>query len=310
MPKVSYMGNGSTIEFNFDFPFYENADIVVTKNATIMTSGYAIIGTPGGLDANIPYIGGKVVFDVAPIATDSIVISRHLSLIRVVDYQPTAKINPTTVNQDMNYMILALKDFGEKFIDFEVRYAELLDIESIQTISAKIDTVTAQIEALGDISTVCQDVDDLITTTADHTSTINAHTSTIGSHTTSIAGLDNRTSGLIDYVIESQMPNAANNYTWYRKYKSGWVEQGGRHIPATSSDIDHATNQITLPVEMADTNYAIFTSQVAPTNPAHGAYYEHTCLAKRTSTTSISVCLFGQETNTTTIQWQVQGISA
>ena len=30
-----------------------------------------------------------------------------------------------------------------------------------------------------------------------------------------------------DYVIEWQMPTAENNHTWYRKYKSGWVEMGG-----------------------------------------------------------------------------------
>ena len=30
-----------------------------------------------------------------------------------------------------------------------------------------------------------------------------------------------------DAVIEYQMPSADNGYTWYRKYKSGWVEQGG-----------------------------------------------------------------------------------
>lgn len=30
-----------------------------------------------------------------------------------------------------------------------------------------------------------------------------------------------------DYVTEWQTPTAENNYTWYRKYKSGWVEQGG-----------------------------------------------------------------------------------
>lgn len=30
-----------------------------------------------------------------------------------------------------------------------------------------------------------------------------------------------------DFVVESQLPTAENNYTWYRKYKSGWVEQGG-----------------------------------------------------------------------------------
>ena len=30
-----------------------------------------------------------------------------------------------------------------------------------------------------------------------------------------------------DYVVAFQAPTAANGYTWYRKYKSGWVEQGG-----------------------------------------------------------------------------------
>lgn len=31
-----------------------------------------------------------------------------------------------------------------------------------------------------------------------------------------------------DYVVAWQMPTATNNYTWYRKYKSGWLEQGGK----------------------------------------------------------------------------------
>ncbi len=30
-----------------------------------------------------------------------------------------------------------------------------------------------------------------------------------------------------EYVVAFQAPTAANGYTWYRKYKSGWVEQGG-----------------------------------------------------------------------------------
>lgn len=50
-----------------------------------------------------------------------------------------------------------------------------------------------------------------------------------------------------DYVIETQIPTAENDYTWYRKYKSGWVEQGGR----TTSQI------ITFPITMQTVNYAI-----------------------------------------------------
>lgn len=50
-----------------------------------------------------------------------------------------------------------------------------------------------------------------------------------------------------DYVVESQLPTAENNYTWYRKYKSGWVEQGG---------ISQSQN-VTLPVAMSNNMYLI-----------------------------------------------------
>jgi len=58
-----------------------------------------------------------------------------------------------------------------------------------------------------------------------------------------------------DYVIESQTPTTENNYTWYRKYKSGWVEQGGY----TSMTDSVAT--IALPITMSDTNYTLLVFQ-------------------------------------------------
>lgn len=157
MYKVSYMGNGTTKEFYFNFPYFESSNIIVTKNGAAAT-GFSVIDTAAAENANIPYTGGKVVFATAPIATDSITISRSLPLTRIVDYQPTAKIDPGTLNQDMTYTMEVLKDFKDKFDGFDERYAELLDNESIQTISAKIDTVTDQIVALGDISTLRSDV--------------------------------------------------------------------------------------------------------------------------------------------------------
>lgn len=51
-----------------------------------------------------------------------------------------------------------------------------------------------------------------------------------------------------DYVVESQLPTDANGYTWYRKYKSGWVEQGGRcTVPATNA-YSASSVTVTLPV--------------------------------------------------------------
>ena len=56
-----------------------------------------------------------------------------------------------------------------------------------------------------------------------------------------------------DAVIEFQLPTADNNYTWYRKYKSGWVEQGGRATTNSGNP-----TPVTLSVEMADANYIPF----------------------------------------------------
>lgn len=51
-------------------------------------------------------------------------------------------------------------------------------------------------------------------------------------------------------VIAFQEPNVGNNYTWYRKYADGWVEQGGIIAQATSAEVN-----LNFPVIMADTNY-------------------------------------------------------
>ena len=57
---------------------------------------------------------------------------------------------------------------------------------------------------------------------------------------------------LVDTVVFFQKPTQDNNYTWARKYASGWVEQGGVFATVNTS---YHTESITLPVEMANTNY-------------------------------------------------------
>lgn len=241
MQKVSYMGNGETTEFAFNFPYFENTDIIVTKNGAPATE-YNIIGTSAGLDADIPYTGGKVVFDTAPTALDSITIARSLPLTRIVDYQPLEKIAPTTLNQDMNYMMEVLKDLQDELNTFQTQYSEITDKESTTTLLARISAihdeivaVSAQITALGDITTL---------------------RSSVATNTENISALNTRTTGLLDYVIESQTPTAENNYTWYRKYKSGWVEQGGIWSGSMNCTPGYeVTVNITLPISMTNKKY-------------------------------------------------------
>ena len=292
MQKVSYMGNGSSTEFTFNFPFYENTNIVVTINGTTAT-GYTVVGTSAGLNADIPYTGGKVVFDTAPIATDSITISRALPLTRFVDYQPTELINPTVLNQDQNYTLEIIKDFRDELDEFDEKYGEIIDTESTQTLIQKIDTVSTQITNLGDISTLRQNVTDLITTTE--------------SHTTTIGALDTRTSGIIDYVIESQTPTSDNNYTWYRKYKSGWVEMGGQIKGGFTKANTWNTRTITLPLTMANTDY---TGTVMTTwnYSAGNAYYQDEIYCSAGTTTEMTLSYINMSDLASTIcNWTARG---
>lgn len=48
-------------------------------------------------------------------------------------------------------------------------------------------------------------------------------------------------------LVAEQKPTSSNNYTWYRKYSDGWVEQGGTAASGSSS--------VTFPVVFADAGY-------------------------------------------------------
>lgn len=96
-----------------------------------------------------------------------------------------------------------------------------------------------------------------------------------------------------DFVVSFQRPTLANNYTWYRKYKSGWVEQGGSSFNGTTK---------TLPVVMADTNYTVTTSFVANTS-VNTMQWQYVGVTK--STTSIS-----RNANGVDMSWYVAGIAA
>jgi hypothetical protein len=101
-------------------------------------------------------------------------------------------------------------------------------------------------------------------------------------------------------VIEFQEPTAANNYTWYRKYEDGWVEQGGRIN--LNGAISATNKRITFPVVMADSKYCAS----AANNANVGGY---AVFVGWESTTGMSV---GTSSAATTGQttWQVSGMAA
>ena len=272
------MGNGSTTEFSFNFPYFENSNIIVTKNGTSAT-GYSIVGTSAGQNADIPYTGGKVVFDVAPSSLDNITIARFLPLARIVDYQPTTKLEPTVLNQDINYLMEAIKDRKDEIDGLFSEYSEIANKESTTTLLTRIAELSQQITNLGDISTLRSDV----TTNTGDITTLKGY----------------------DYVVESQTPTAENNYTWYRKYKSGWVEQGQKSIALNNSVV----TTVTLPITMADDNYSAtgFCKQISESS-MYGAL--STIAAAPKNTTQIYIGQYNSVASVLLCGWYVCGMGA
>lgn len=102
---------------------------------------------------------------------------------------------------------------------------------------------------------------------------------------------------MIDCVVAWQAPTAANNYTWYRKYASGWVEQGGCYNSASE------TVTVSFPIQMADTNYTILKTMQTSSTGTPARYFDFS-FANKTTTSA--------QTNSANVgfSWQVSGIAA
>lgn len=107
-------------------------------------------------------------------------------------------------------------------------------------------------------------------------------------------------------VIAFQAPTAENNYTWYRKYADGWVEQGGKKL-TTSNANNWVTNTVALAIEMADTDYHVMLSNCNLTN---GAYGSGTHIPTKT-TTSFDISQYNINGGSgSEIVWEVKGMAA
>lgn len=108
---------------------------------------------------------------------------------------------------------------------------------------------------------------------------------------------------ILDSVVAYQLPTSENNYTWYRKYASGWVDQGGyKYVGATTASTAYT---ITLPVPMASTVYQVIFGQLHSSSGSGvwgGESYNN-----RTSTT---ISLFCGSAGWYGYYWEVHGLAA
>ena len=109
-------------------------------------------------------------------------------------------------------------------------------------------------------------------------------------------------------VVEFQAPTSTNDYTWYRKYADGWVEQGGISQGSGSSTY----KVVSLAKEMSSNNYTlILTPLNANAVALTSAYY-----ANKTTVSFSFQCAYNGGGSSSTgysageVSWQVSGMAA
>jgi hypothetical protein len=101
-------------------------------------------------------------------------------------------------------------------------------------------------------------------------------------------------------IIEFMEPTVDNDYTWYRLYSDGWVEQGGKGQVTTNG----TGNTFSLPVAMVDTNYTIVVAKWAGDTGNVGFN------VMPNTTTTFNAGVAYQSALTREFTWQVSGMAA
>lgn len=100
-----------------------------------------------------------------------------------------------------------------------------------------------------------------------------------------------------DVVIKFQRPTAENGYTWYRKYVSGWVEQGGSVLNATSRE-----TTIALPIVFSNPNYNVNATSRENGYWGNGDFYVNIVSRSNSSITASS--------RVKNFDWEAKGMAA
>lgn len=103
-----------------------------------------------------------------------------------------------------------------------------------------------------------------------------------------------------DHIVDYQKPTAENNYTWFRLYESGWVEQGGICTSTGYQTID-------LPITMENKNYSV---QITSRRDSTTNLGEQTDQVLYPNCTVSSIYVYINDNTNNGIYYEVKGVKA
>lgn len=103
IPKISYVGNGSTTTFPYTYRITSSADLKVYVDDILQTSGYSVSGVGDGG-------GGSVTFTVPPASNAKIILIRVIALERITDYTEGGALPASVLDDDFDRLVMMVQD--------------------------------------------------------------------------------------------------------------------------------------------------------------------------------------------------------
>lgn len=159
-PKVQYVGNGITTEYPYQFPIFDETNMEVYFDTTLLETGYVVNGAG-------ETSGGTVVFDEAPAEGVKITLVRNIPIERITDFQEGGAFRPKNLNDEFDRQTAFLQQVEESLArSLKVGVTSSADpsiivplVEQLYDDLPNIDMVAQNIE---DVKDVAQNIEEVL----------------------------------------------------------------------------------------------------------------------------------------------------
>lgn len=125
--RVSYVGNGSTTAYSFEFRVIDSADLKVFKDSVEQA------GSAYTVKLNVSGVGGTVTFSSAPANGVAVSIVRETDLLQEDHFQGNDALPPATIERMVDKLTIIAQQFSSQ-LAAAVRLAASIDPETVNTI--------------------------------------------------------------------------------------------------------------------------------------------------------------------------------
>lgn len=273
-PRIQYVADGENKTFEFPFIIFHNTDLKVYVGEELQNKNFYTISTYENST------GGSITFEVAPVTGNIVTLVRELPIERTSDFQEGSSLRADALNYEFDYQVACQQQIADNLNRSMVLppYATGDDVNLTLPLPSagkaivwnsdgtNLENSTVEVNkleiTLKEYKTSAENSATAATLASSAAKSAAQTASTAAANATSAAAtvankadkdLGNAAANL-DFVTESYGPD--ENGSWYRIYKSGWIEQGGRYQSTDVSNIaGFATINLFKPYN--DKNYTI-----------------------------------------------------